>query len=503
MKLFNIQHYFGNFLNCLQKGTTILRKSNNNNLSLIEQLSLKTNYKQLFENYPEGIAMLDNANQVVNVNGKFEQLFGYSLKEIKGLNLNDFIVPDLLYDEVSPLPYSFLTENAPQNEYIRKRKDGNLIYVSVLAFPIVINNKQTGYYSIYRDITDRKRIEEKLIHLGIYDSLTGLYNRTFFKEQMRNYDLRMAETGIIICDINGLKIINDSLGHQVGDTLLINVAHILTTSLRSTDIVARIGGDEFAILLPYARKEEVEIINQRIQKNLCKYNENALTPPLSLSLGWAVTQDTISTSMEELFKEADNNMYREKISNKHKTRKTIIASFMSSLETKDFITDGHIERLKNLIQNVGKVMNLPEAVMTKLYLLAQYHDIGKIGISDTVLFKKGFLNMREIKEIQWHSELGSRIAHSTSEFIPIEDLILKHHEKWDGSGYPLGLSGETIPLECRIFALVDAYDAMISKRPYRKTWSKTKAITEIKNCAGTHFDPYLVENFIKALNYPS
>ena len=492
MKFFNIQHYFGNLLNCLQKDAVKIRNNNNSNI--------KTNYKQLFENYPEGIVMLDNANQVINVNKKFEQLFGYSLKEIKGRNLNDFIVPDLLCNEVSPLPHFFLTEKVPQNEYIRKKKDGTLVYVSMLAFPIIINNKQAGCYSIYSDITERKRIEEKLIRLGIYDSLTGLYNRTFFEEQMRNYDLRMAETGIIICDINGLKIINDSLGHQVGDSLLINAANILTSSLRNTDIVSRIGGDEFGILLPYARKEEVEIISQRIQKNLCNYNENAFTPPLSFSLGWAVAQDTIGVSMKELFKEADNNMYREKMNNKQQTSKAIINSFMSSLETKDFITDGHIERLKELIQNVGRVMNLSNEIMTRLDLLAQYHDIGKIGVSDAILFKKSLLNIREIKEIQWHSELGSRIAHSASDLIPIGDLILKHHEKWDGSGYPLALSGKNIPLECRIFSLADAYDAMVSNRPYRKPWSKARAVTEIKNCAGTHFDPYLVENFINALN---
>lgn len=502
MKFVNIRKPIEKICNIIQKCTTSLQSNNVNDLSFLEQANHKITYKQLFENYPEGIAMLDNSHRVINVNEGFEKLFGYTLQEIKGQNLNNLIVPDLLCNDMPELPYSFLTEKAPKNEYIRKRKDGSLFYVSIMAVPMIINNKQNGYYTIFSDITDRKRIEEKLLHLGIYDALTGLYNRTFFEEQMKNYDLRIAEAGIIVCDLNGLKIINDSFGHQTGDSLLMAAANVLSSSLRTTDIVARIGGDEFAILLPYARKLEVEIICQRIRKAVDDYNDNSPTAPLSISLGYAIAHDTITTSMADLFKEADNNMYREKMQNRHKTREAIINSFMTSLETRDFIKDGHLDRLKEMVQTVGKTLRLPSEICDKLNLLAQYHDLGKIGISETVLFKNTVLNSREIKEIQWHSELGSRIANSTSEFIPIGDLILKHHEKWDGSGYPLGLSGENIPLECRIFSLADAFDAMVTPRPYRKPISKARAIMEIKRCAGTHFDPALIDPFINALTQP-
>jgi diguanylate cyclase (GGDEF)-like protein/PAS domain S-box-containing protein len=503
MKFTNILSYIVNFFNFIKKHSPGGLNYDEKDLSFLDQLNLKVTYKQLFENYPEGIAMLDNSHQVINVNQEFVNLFGYTLEELKGRNLNDFIVPDLLCDEMPDLPYSFLTENAPNNEFIRKKKDGSLIYVSILAFPMIINNKQMGYYTIYKDITDRKRIEEKLIHLGIYDALTGLYNRAFFEEQMKNYDLRIAEAGIIVCDLNGLKIINDSFGHQVGDDLLIAAASVLKKSLRNTDIVARIGGDEFAILLPYARKLEMEIICQRIRMEIALYNESKPITPLSMSLGYALAQDTITTTMSDLFKEADKNMYQEKIRTRRQTREAIINSFLSALETKDFIKDDHLEHLKEMVQNMGKIMSLSNETMEKLHLLVKYHDIGKIGISDEILFKKTVLNSREMKEIQWHSELGSRIAQSTADFIPISDLILKHHEKWDGSGYPLGLVGENIPLECRIFSLVDAYDAMVSPRPYRKPMTPAKAINEIKKCAGTHFDPHLIDSFLDALKLNS
>jgi len=500
MKFANIHRHLKNFCNIIQKCTTVLQPTKESDSSFADHLSHKITYQQLFENYPEGIALLNNSHRVINVNQGFENLFGYTLEEIKGQNLNNLIVPDLLCNDTPELPYTLLTEKTPKNEYIRKKKDGSLFYVSIMAVPMIINNKQTGYYMVFNDITDRKRIEEKLLHFGIYDSLTGLYNRTFFEEQMKNYDLRIAEAGIIVCDLNGLKIINDSFGHQVGDGLLMAAANVLASSLRTTDIVARIGGDEFAILLPYVRRLEIEIICQRIRKGIADYNDNAPVAPLSMSLGWAIAQDTITKSMADLFKEADNNMYREKANNTRKTREAIINSFMTSLETKDYIKDGHLERLKKMVNGVAKTLQLPDEIVNKLNLLARYHDIGKVGLSEELLFKKTSLSNREIKEIQWHSELGSRIANSTSDFIPVGDLILKHHEKWDGSGYPLGLSGENIPLECRIFSLADAYDAMVTLRPYRKPISKAKAILELKRCAGTHFDPTLVDPFINTLN---
>lgn len=466
--------------------------------SWFDQQNLQLSYyQQLFENYPEGIAMLDSTDRIINVNKGFERLFGYKLDEIKGYNINNLLVPDPA-SETRRTTFSILAGKTIQNEYIRKRKDGSFINVSILTFPIMNDNNQIGFYTIYSDITDRIQAEEKLLHLGIHDPLTGLYNRTFFEEQMKNYDLRIVQAGIIVCDVNGLKIINDSLGHKAGDTLLVTAANVIRSSLRSTDIVARIGGDEFTILLPYSNAEDVKRICLRIQQAIAKYNTNSLFP-LSISLGWAVAQNTVTTSMDELFKEADNNMYREKMKNNQNTRKAIIDSFMSALETKDFITMGHVVRLQKLIQCMGKLMNLPDKILINLDLLAKYHDVGKVCISDTILFKETPLTAREIKEIHWHSEIGYRIAHSVPEFIPISCLILRHHERWDGKGYPLGISGETIPLECRIFALADAYDAMTNFRPYRKTLTIKEAVKEIKNCAGTQFDPNLINTFMRAL----
>lgn len=145
--------------------------------------------------------------------------------------------------------------------------------------------------------------------------------------------------------------------------------------------------------------------------------------------------------------------------------------------------------------SLARSLELPEDRFNYLLLLAQFHDLRKVGIPDRILFKPGPLTEEEWREIQKHSEIGHRIAQSVPDLAPIADWILKHHERWDGHGYPLGLSGEDIPLECRILAIADAYDSMTSDRPYRKAMSREEAIGELKRCMGTQFDPQLTEKF--------
>lgn len=175
---------------------------------------------------------------------------------------------------------------------------------------------------------------------------------------------------------------------------------------------------------------------------------------------------------------------------------------MRALEARDFITEGHVDRLQDLVSSLGREIGLPQRDINDLRLIAQFHDIGKVGIPDHILFKPGPLTSEEMTEMRRHSEIGHRIAQSSPDLVPIADFILKHHEWWDGNGYPLGLKGEETPLECRIIAIADAYEAMTSNRPYRQAMLPQEAIDELKRCAGTQFDTQLVEKFIKTLDEP-
>ena len=189
-------------------------------------------------------------------------------------------------------------------------------------------------------------------------------------------------------------------------------------------------------------------------------------------------------------------MYRGKLHRSQSTRSAIVRTAMAMLEARDHITEGHAERLQEMLIRLAKTMNMAETRMPDLRLLAQFHDIGKVGIPDRILLKPGPLNSEEKIEMQQHSEIGYRIAQSAPELLPIADWVLKHHEWWNGGGYPLALSGEEIPLECRILAIADAYDAMISDRPYRKAMSHAAAVKELQDYSGRQFDPSLVGIFV-------
>ncbi|MGI5880817.1 MAG: HD domain-containing phosphohydrolase [Syntrophomonadaceae bacterium] len=355
-------------------------------------------------------------------------------------------------------------------------------------------------FVIIRNITDRKLMEDKLVYLSMHDSLTGLYNRNYFKLEFNRLEkLTNLQVALIICDIDGLKLINDTLGHDAGDTLLIQAAQIIKSTLRQSDFVSRIGGDEFAIILYECSQKGVESFLNKINENIIKFNSGDSAVPLSISMGSAVRNDP-SKTMEELFKEADDNMYRQKLFHRRSSLNNLINTMMNTLSERDFINQGHTDRLQKLVYMMGKSLNMPRNKLAELKLLAQFHDIGKVGISDSILFKNGPLNPSERTEIERHAEIGYRIACSSPLLMPISDWILKHHEWWNGKGYPCGINGEDIPIESRILALADAYDAMTNERPYRKAMTHDEAIQEIKDNAGKQFDPELTDLFIAQIN---
>lgn len=349
---------------------------------------------------------------------------------------------------------------------------------------------------LLREIIIRNRTEERLKYLSFHDNLTGLYNRAFFEEQMQRFSApRYSPVTIIVCDVDGLKFINDTLGHDIGDSLLVAVADVIKNSYREGDIVARTGGDEFALLIPNSTEAIVKSTCHKIRDSIASYNEENTKLPLSISVGFATSHDGLSAG--DLFKEADNNMYREKLHRSQSARSAIVQTLKKALGARDFITEGHADRMQDLVIDLAKSISVPERKHADLRLLAQFHDIGKVGIPDNILFKPGPLSNEEYTEMKRHCEIGYIIAMSPPDLGPIADLILKHHEWWNGEGYPIGLKGEEIPLECRILAVADAFDAMTSDRPYRRALSSEDALKELKRCAGIQFDPELVDGFVQ------
>ena len=344
---------------------------------------------------------------------------------------------------------------------------------------------------------ERKRTEERIKHLSFHDSLTGLYNRAYFEEELKRMNNpRYHPLSIISLDINGLKVINDTFGHDQGDKLLQHLTSLLTSISRKGDIIARVGGDEFAILLPSTSSQVALDFCQRIRKVCLKDDIEPAYLKVNLALGH-ITQEGEYKDINTLLKEVDQNMYRDKLFSAKSREKHLLDSFSMILAERDSHTEDHAKRLQELALALGKRVGLTEYQLNNLKLLALLHDIGKIGIPDNILFKTYTLTPSEWEKMKAHPQIGYRMAKNIPDFATIAHEILYHHEHWDGSGYPEGLKGEEIPLLSRIISIVDAYDVMQSRRPYKGAVSKAKALEEVKRYAGTQFDPQLVEIFLK------
>ena len=456
-------------------------------------------YRTLLHHSSEAIVLVDpDSRKVIESNSHFQQMLGYSADELTGMPVYQFVLDtpasiDRYYEEVLPTQ-----QELPVESRTFLHKAGRLVEVERSGVLIHLQGKDV-YMVSARDVTERKFFEAKLKYLSYHDMLTGLKNRTYFEEEMNRLEKSgEAGNGLAIFDLDGLKLVNDTFGHEQGDFLLVRTAELVRDCFGEEDLVARIGGDEIAVLMSHTTNEQMEMAVAAVMDKVVELQKNARRIPLSISSGFAFRPDSRMT-MRELFREADNKMYRAKLHQSQSARGTIVQTVMSMLEARDYITEGHADRLQEMLTKLARAAGVPESRMPDLRLLAQFHDIGKVGIPDRILLKPGPLDGAEIVEMQRHSEIGHRIAQSSADLLPIADWVLKHQEWWNGKGYPLGLKGKEIPLECRILAIADAFDAMTNDRPYRRAMSPAEAVNELRRCAGSQFDPELVEMFVTLL----
>jgi diguanylate cyclase (GGDEF)-like protein/PAS domain S-box-containing protein len=346
-----------------------------------------------------------------------------------------------------------------------------------------------------QDITKRKRTEEEIIYLSYHDKLTGLYNRRFFEMDIRRLDVeRNLPISIIIGDVNGLKLVNDAFGHDIGDELILKVASAIQNACRVNDLVARWGGDEFVVLLPKTKTEEVEKIVNRIRELYSSESVNSLS--VSVSFGWDTKKKNFE-DIEKVFKSAEDKMYENKIIEKEGMRGKAVSNIITSLHERNPREKQHSERMSKICLQIGKALNLSGTEIKRLGVACYLHDIGKIAIKENVLNKPGKLTAQEWHEIKRHSDIGYRILSSSYDMFDLADWVFAHHERWDGNGYPKGLKGNNIPLMARIITLVDAYDAMTSEQNYCEIKDEEEVIAEIRNNAGKQFDPEIARIFVE------
>lgn len=449
-------------------------------------------YRTVVEQANDGIAIISHGI-FEYVSPPLARILNYTVSELEGNLVADSICPkniNLFNDYIE----NGLTGKL---EIVFLNKDKEKMYIELSSGHIEYRG-QVAYLVMFRDITERKQSEEKIRYLSFHDSLTGLYNRAYFEEEMKRLDTRrQLPMSIIVGDVNGLKLSNDAFGHNAGDDLLKAAAECIKKSCRKEDIISRWGGDEFVILLPTVTENNVQRVCDRIMDECERYDK--LPFKISISLGNS-TKSNESQDIKEVLKTAEDKMYKNKLMSGKSIRNSIITSLKTTLYENSFETEEHSGRMTQLCKDFGKLLELSKSKIEELAAIATLHDIGKVAISDVILSKPGKLTSEEMKQVKKHPEIGYRIAKSCPEIAHLAEGILSHHERWDGEGYPNNLKGEKIPYESRIIAIIDSYDVMISDRPYKKRMSKEDAIKELGRCSGTQFDPILVDKFMGLLN---
>lgn len=455
-------------------------------------------YTKLFDQSPAGMLLLDKHGEIVKVNNSITEYTGFSKKELEGKSVFENLVPLKFKIRAQKNIKEILA--GQDKEYIMETydKNNNKRYFLMKETKFTLPDYSNCVLSMRIDYTDYKKQQQRIRYLSYHDNLTKLYNRTFMEEEMKRLDKsRQLPISIIMIDVNGLKLFNDSYGHKKGDQLLVKTSNILNNSTRNEDMIARWAGDEFVILLAKTSAGEMQKIINRIERKCAETEGDEIF--ISLAIGAAV-KNTVEESIFDVFDRADKKMYKQKLSGSSEAKKKIIDNILMNLGNKSFENKDHLKRMKETALTFANHLNLKKEDRDKLVLLAELHDLGKISISESILRKENQLQSKEWEKIKEHSELGYKIAAASKEFAFLAQEILHHHEHWDGSGYPAGIKGEEIPYLARIISIIDAYDIMRNNNIYSKKLSKKDAVNELLKCSGSQFDPVLTDKFVEFIN---
>lgn len=429
-------------------------------------------------------------------------LTGYTTEEAMDMNLIDSLTPEsaiIVRESVEQHLQEFLADPKSQRAYIleirQKCKNGDVIWVEVSSKYRFNDVGDIEIVGVSRNIEERKKTEREVLYLSYHDQLTGLYNRRFYEEELTRMNFRSnMPLSLVIADVNGLKLTNDAFGHFAGDDLLKKFTSILNKELRAEDVAARIGGDEFVLLLPQTDSTGAGARVSRIKERISQSKSDHSV--LSVSFGWAV-KETVDEDFAALFIQAEDNMYHTKLVESSDMKNETILLAMRKLYQKNAAEQLHSERVGKLCREIGKAMNLSENDLWELELLGRMHDIGKIGIQEEILNKLKSLSDTEWLEIKRHPEVGYQILRSADEYVHIAEAVLAHHERADGKGYPRNLTLEDIPLSARILAVAEAYDIMTHGTLYKASLHEEDAVQELADNSGTQFDGEIVEIFIE------
>jgi len=474
----------------------IIQREQVNQLHLVRFAEKR--FRSLFEQAQIGICYLNSDGQFINTNEYFNQMFGYSSDEILKLSIRDLNdTTEFNKDYALTKVVSSQIESDHTLEKPLVRKDRTSFWANVSVSRINFNEEDI-FMSTVIDISERKKAEEMMHYLTYHDQTTGLNNRHFYESNIAKIDVvENYPITIIKIDINGIKLINDAFGYEIGDTMVKKVVSIIKPLVYNADMFCRFGGSDFIIIYTKVQQAYIDIIMAQI--NHAMINETIQNIKVSVSLAYAI-KNSEQQNLMSIVNKAEMKLSREKLIDASSMLSRTIEIIMNSLYEKNSREMEHSKRVANICEKIAQRMNLESNIVSKLKIAGLMHDIGKIGIPDSILNKPDRLNEEEFSLIRKHSEVGYRILSAANEFSEIADYILAHHERWDGKGYPKGLRGTDIPVYSRIISIADSFDAMTSDRSYRQAMTLEQAKREIVMNSNIQFDPSIVKIFIDIID---
>jgi PAS domain S-box-containing protein/diguanylate cyclase (GGDEF)-like protein len=460
-------------------------------------------YRTIFEGASIGIIRVDRTGHVVEVNPALEQMLGYSAAEFSAMKFQEYTHAD---DVAENLRHFGEIMNGPRHAYQFEkrcfRKDGRMIWVHVTSAAERDADGERNYaITMLEDITERKLAEqarreqaELNQHQATHDALTGLANRrklyTDFAQALSDPGERSSALGLF--DLDGFKAYNDAFGHPAGDALLARLGRRTADAIGEEAVAYRMGGDEFCV---FTWASDPERVLEDARAALCDQGEGF---SIGCSHGAALVPEEAG-DLEHALQLADERLYADKRTHR----------VGESRQVRDALVQLIAEQRHELAPQTVNVADLAAATATRLGLsredvactriAAELHDIGKTAVPEAILNKAGPLDADEWDFVRRHTLIGERIVAAAPALARIAPIVRSSHERPDGTGYPDGLSIDTIPIGARIVAVVDAFDAMVSPRPYKMAMGFGAALTELRRCAGTQFDANVIEAFARVV----
>ena len=449
----------------------------------------------------DGIIVTDETGKIQMLNMAAVQMIGIDDEKLIETDGSQFVE---FFDHKTQKKLESLIKLAIELKIIIERQESYMtigdrkMLIEESASPIMDQDKNlTGIVYVFRNITDSMIRKEEVEFLSYHDQLTGLFNRRYFEERSAQIVEEInLPISLIIADLNALKLTNDAFGHLRGDQMITSFSEVLKVSFPEKAIVSRIGGDEFAIILPKTSEELAEKLIQEARQKLKGITVEQV--PVTAAFGYATIKD-INDSFPNTFRLADEAMYNQKLLDHVMVKKTIVNRIILSNNHRQKGKKDEIKESVHLIANYLRFLDMDDTIIKKMKKAAFVYDVGYVTVPNSVIKNTMPLTKIEWEEMKTHPISGYNILKNIDHYAENAEDVLAHHEWFDGKGYPRGLAGKSIPFGSRILTLVTDYIAMTHERPYRDAMTIDEACQVIKDRSGSRYDPEFVDSFLQFL----